>query len=70
MKRYRIALVETTTAFGDPVKWYAVQVRVALFWWVTVETCGQLCQARYWLNKSGAPHRKERIIKIVNSTKS
>lgn len=65
MKKYRIVLIETTTAFGDTVKWYAVQLRVALFWWVTVETCGALSQARYWLNKSGAPQRKERIIKII-----
>lgn len=70
MRKYRIALVETTSAFGDPVKWYAAQVRVAFFWWVTIHHFSQLNDARYWLNKSGAIHRKERIIKIVNSTKS
>lgn len=65
MSKYRIVLIETTTAFGEPVKWYAVQKRVAFFWWVTVEGCGQLCQARYWLHKSGAPQRKEKVIKVV-----
>ena len=65
MKKHRIVLVETVTAFGDPVKWYAVQVRVALFWWVTVEHCGALSQARYWLHKSGAPSRKEKVVKII-----
>ena len=65
MKKYRIVLIETTSAFGDPVKWYAIQVRVALFWWVTIETCGTLSQARYWLHKSGAPSRVERVIKVI-----
>lgn len=71
MRHYRIALIETTTAFGDPVKRYAIQLRVAFFWWVTVEICGSLFQARYCLNESKAPMRKERIIKVIeNSTKS
>ncbi len=71
MKKYRIVLIETTTSFGDPVKWYAAQLRVALFWWVTIHHFSQLHDARYWLNKSGAPNRKERIIKVIeNSTKS
>ena len=65
MSKFRIVLVDTTTAFGHPVKWYAVQKRVALFWWVTVSHASQLSQARYWLHKSGAPHRKEKVVRII-----
>lgn len=65
MSKFRIALIDTTTAFGHPVKWYAVQKRVALFWWVTVAHASQLYQARYWLHKSGAPHRKEKVVRII-----
>lgn len=75
MRKYRIARIKTTTAFGDPVYWYAVQVRIAFFWWVTIETCGALSQARYYLNESGVVNRPVEVIKIVsryqkNSTKS
>lgn len=63
--KHRIVLIETTSAFGDPVKWYAVQRRVALFWWVTIHHFSQLRDARYWLNKSGAPSRPEKIIKVI-----
>lgn len=65
MSKFRIVLVDTTTAFGHPVKWYAVQKRVALLWWVTVAQARQLSQARYWLHKSGAPHRKEKVVRII-----
>ncbi len=65
MNKFRIVLVDTTTALGHPVKWYAVQKRVALFWWVTVAHASQLSQARYWLNKSGEPHRKEKLLRII-----
>lgn len=65
MSKFRITLIETTTAFGHPVRWYAVQKRVALFWWVTVAHASQLSQARYWLHKSGAPHRKEKVVRII-----
>ncbi|QIW88916.1 hypothetical protein CJ19_057 [Escherichia phage CJ19] len=65
MSKFRIALIDTTTAFCHPVKWYAIQKRVALFWLVTVGHTSQLSQARYWLHKSGAPHRKEKVLKVV-----
>lgn len=65
MKKYRIVMIDTETAFGDQVTWFAVQKRVALFWWVTVERMGALVQARYWLNKSGAPKRKEKVLRVV-----
>lgn len=65
MRKYRIARIKTTTAFGDPVYWYAIQVRIAFFWWVTIETCGTATQARYYLNKSGAVDRPVEIIKII-----
>lgn len=58
-------MIDTTTAFGHPVKLYAVQKRVALFWWVKVGHTSQLSQARYWLHKSGAPHRKEKVLRII-----
>lgn len=74
-KKYRIARIKTITAFGDPVYRYAVQVRIALFWWVTIVTCDHLSQARYCLNESGVVNRPVEVIKIVsrypkNSTKS
>lgn len=63
MKKYRIAVIATTTYFGEPVSCYAVQVRVALFWWVTIETMGQPCQARYYLKHStGKP---EKVLKVI-----
>lgn len=65
MKKHRIVLVDTVTAFGDPVKWYAVQVRVAFFWWITIHHFSQLSQARYWLHKSGAPHKPEKVVKVI-----
>lgn len=65
MRKYRIAKIKTVTPFGDDVYRYAVQVRIALFWWVTIETCGTATQARYYLNKSGAIDRPVEIIKII-----
>lgn len=64
-RKFRIVRIATLDAFGRPVEWYAAQRLVALFWWVTVEHFGHLTQARYWLHKSGAPHRPERVIKVV-----
>ena len=58
-RKFRIVRIAMLDAFGRPVEWYA------FFWWVTVEHFGQLTQARYWLHKSGAPHRPERVIKVV-----
>lgn len=63
--KYRIVMIRTETALGDPVTWFAVQKRVAWLWWVTVERMGTLAQARYWLNKSGAPKRKEKVLRVV-----
>ena len=63
--KYRIVMIRAETAFGDPVTCFAVQKRVALFWYVTVERMGGLAQARYWLNKSGAPKRKEKVLRVV-----
>ena len=64
-RKFRIVRIATIDAFGRPVEWYSAQRRVAFFWWVTVEHFGQLTQARYWLHKSGAPNRPERVIKVV-----
>lgn len=63
--KYRIVVIETEMAFGVRIKCFAVQKRVALFWWVTIERMGELVQARYWLNKSGAPGRKEKLLKVI-----
>ena len=63
--KYRIVMIDTETAFGHPVKWFAVQKRVAFFWWVTIERMGTLAQARYWLNKSGDTKRKEKVLRVV-----
>jgi hypothetical protein len=63
--KYRIVMIRTETAFGDPIACFAVQKRVAWFWWVTVERMCALAQARYWLNKSGAPKRKEKVLRVV-----
>lgn len=63
--KYRIVMIYAETAFGDPVTWFVVQKRVDWFWWVTVERMGTLAQARDWLNKSGAPNRKEKVLRVV-----
>lgn len=63
--KYRIVMIRTDTAFSDPVIWFAVQKRVALFWWVTVEKMSALDQARYWLNKSGDHKRKEKVLRVA-----
>lgn len=63
--KYRIVMIETETAFGDPVVCFAVQKRVAFLWWVTIERMGKLVQARYWLNKSGSPNCKEKVLMVV-----
>ncbi|ANM45844.1 hypothetical protein BI040_gp02 [Escherichia phage vB_EcoS_NBD2] len=67
MKKHRIVLVDTVTALGDPVKWYAAQVRVAFFWWVTIHHFSQLRDARYWLHQSGATKRMltEKVLKVI-----
>lgn len=64
-RKFRIVRIATLDAFGRKVEWYAAQRRVAFFWWVTVEHFGQFSQSRYCLQKSGAPHRPERVIKVV-----
>ena len=64
-RKFRIVRIATLDAFGRPVHRYAVQRLVAFLCWVTVEHFGQLTQARYWLHKSGAPNRPERVIKVV-----
>lgn len=64
-RKFRIVRIATRDAFGYPVEWFAVQRRVAFFWWITIERFSQLSQARYWLDKSGAPHRKEKVLKVI-----
>ena len=64
MKKYRIAIIQTETFFGDPVKRYAVQVRVALFWWVTIAHADQIVQAKCIIkNKSG--RKPEKVLKVI-----
>ena len=63
--KYRIVMIRTETAFLEPVIWLAVQKRVAFFWWVTIDRMSQLSQSSYWLNKSGAPNRKEKVLRVV-----
>lgn len=63
--KYRIVMIDTESAFGHPVRWFAVQKRVAWFWWVTVERMSTLDQARHWMNKSGAHKRKEKVLRVV-----
>lgn len=63
MKRHRIAVIQTVTWYGVPIKRYAIQQRVALFWWVTIEQTDRLCQARYYLaNSTGKP---EKVLKVI-----
>lgn len=63
MKKHRIVMVETSTAFGETVKWYAVQVRVAIFWWVTISYMSSLSMARYYI-RNGHQHKKEKVVKV------
>lgn len=67
MKKYRIALIETETFFGEKVKRYVIQERVALFWWVTIESMSTLSSARYYLGESGAMERRKKVkhIKVI-----
>lgn len=65
MKKYRVVLIETVNAFDEPVKWYAIQVRTAFFWWVTVEMVGSLASAWHVLYNSNRFSRPEKVIKVV-----
>lgn len=62
--RYRIALIEWRTAFGDKVQSPSVQKRVAFFWWVTLTHCESVKQAHTYI---GNIEKKppEKIIKIL-----
>lgn len=64
MKKYRIALIETETFLGEKVKRYVIQERIALFWWVTIESMSTLSSARYYLGESGAIERRNNAITI------
>lgn len=63
MAKYRIAIVDWTSVFGDVVRSPAVQVRVAFFWWVTITHCDSVEQAKTYI-KNMKKRKKDIFIKV------
>lgn len=68
MMKYRIAVVDWHTAFGDVVRSPAVQVRVAFFWWVTITHCNSATDAKTYIN-SMKKKKKDVFIGIYKPSK-
>lgn len=65
---YRIAIVETKSALGDNVTWYAIQRRQSLLWWQTIRYANDIVTARV-LARSVMNRPDEKIIKVVSLEK-
>ncbi len=64
MAKYRIALIDWTTPFGDVVRSPSVQVRVGLFWWVTLTHCETKAQAQVYI--ANVQKRKpEKLVRVM-----
>lgn len=62
--KYRVAIVEWSTFFGERRKTAAVQQRVAFFWWVTLTHCETVRMARTYIsNIEKKP--QDRLISVV-----
>ncbi len=64
MVKYRIALIDWTTAFGDVVRSPSVQVRVGLFWWVTLTHCETKAQAQTYITNL-RKRKPEKLVKVM-----
>lgn len=68
MMKYRIAIVDWHTAFGDVVRCPAVQIRVAFFWWATITHCDSITQAKTYI-ESQKKRKKDVFIKVYKPSK-
>lgn len=68
MAKYRIAIVDWHTEFGDVVRSPAVQVRVAFFWWVTITHCNAVEEAKTYI-KSMQKKKKDVFVRIYKPSK-
>lgn len=50
MEKYRVVIADWQSAFNETVRSPAVQVRVGLFWWVTLTHCESISQARTYIS--------------------
>lgn len=66
--KYRIAVVDWHTAFGDVVRGPAVQIRVAFFWWVTITHCNSFEEAKTYINNM-KKRKKDIFIRLYNPSK-
>ena len=64
MAKYRIALIDWTTVFGDVVRSPSVQVRVGFFWWVTLTHCESKTQAQTYINNR-IKREPEKLIRVM-----
>ncbi|TIM24819.1 MAG: hypothetical protein E5Y74_00030 [Mesorhizobium sp.] len=64
MRKYRIALIEWQTVFGDKIRSPSVQVRVGLFWWLTLTHCETVKQANFYI-ESVKKRKAEKVIRIL-----
>ncbi len=63
MAKYRVAIVEWTTVFGEKVLSPSPQVRVGFFWWVTLTHCESVKQALIYIEN--VKKRKKEIVHRV-----
>lgn len=61
MSKYRIAVVDWHTKTLGNASLYAVQIRVAFFWWITVVHCETFFQATAYIDNL---EREKMSIKI------
>lgn len=70
LSKYRIVSEEWVTAFGEKRITPAVQVRVGLFWWVTLTRCESVKQARYYIEHGCARREKSKVIGVISYERS
>lgn len=66
MMKYRIAVADWHTRTLGNASLYAVQVRVAFFWWITVVHCETFLQAKAYIDNL---EREKMIIKTNKPSK-
>lgn len=64
MAKYRIASVQWWTVFNEPVVSPTVQMRVGLFWWVTIAHCESVKQAITYI-RNIEKRKTEKILGII-----
>lgn len=66
LSKYRIVSEEWVTAFGEKRITPAVQVRVGLFWWITLTRYESVEQARYYIEYSRHRREKSKVIRVIS----